>query len=104
MERAKFKKVIDFNSLLGVNDQVVGWLSVDTTNINYPIVQTKNNDYYLNHDINKSLSGSGWTFMDYRNNPDMSDDNTIFYGHNLLNKTAFGSIDNIFKSNKKISL
>ena len=87
---------VDFNSLLGVNDQIVGWLSVDSTNINYPIVQTNDNSFYLNHNINKASDNSGWTFMDYRNNYSMTDKNTIFYGHNLLNNTSFGSISRMF--------
>ena len=87
---------VSFADLKNTNSEVVSWLQVDGTNINYPIVQTTNNDYYLNHDIVKNPKASGWTFMDYRNNPDMSDSNTIFYGHNLLNKTSFGSVSNVF--------
>ena len=79
------------------NSDTVAWLSVDGTTINYPIVQTLDNDYYLEHSFDKSNKKSGWTFMDYRNNMDMSDTNTIFYGHNLLNMTAFGSIAKIFE-------
>ncbi len=87
---------INFFELREENSDVVSWLTVDNTNINYPIVKTDNNDYYLNHNIKKSSDSNGWTFMDYRNNPNMSDDNTIFYGHNLFNKTSFGSISNLF--------
>ena len=103
-------KDINFTELKNINSEVVSWLIVDGTNINYPIVQTSNNDFYLEHDINKMSTINGWTFVDYRNNPNMNDDNTIFYGHNLFNKTAFGSISNIFTdkwfntSNHKIIL
>ena len=90
---------IDFNELKSVNDNVVGWLTVDGTNINYPIVQYTDNDYYLNHNINKKKDKTGWTFMDYRNNSLMTDNNTIFYGHNLLNNTSFGSISKVFTDN-----
>ena len=99
---------VDFNQLKQKNPDTVVWLSVDRTNINYPIVQTNDNDFYLDHTFDKSYRGTGWTFMDYRNNSDMSDSNTIFYGHNLLNKTSFGSVSNIFtnewqkNSNKRI--
>ena len=79
-----------------VNKDVVVWLSVDGTNVNYPITQSNDNDYYLNHSIKKTKTTDGWTFMDYRNNENMQDKNTIFYGHNLLNKTAFGSISSLF--------
>ncbi len=87
---------INLAQLRAENPDVVAWLTVDNTNINYPIVKTDNNDYYLKHNIKKRNDGNGWTFMDYRNNTNMSDYNTIFYGHNLLNKTSFGSISNLF--------
>ena len=87
---------IDFSELYKVNKEIVSWISVDSTNINYPIVKSDNNEFYLNHNINKSYDSNGWTFMDYRNSIDMSDYNTIYYGHNLLNMTAFGSIANVF--------
>lgn len=87
---------VNFNDLKSQNSDTVAWISVDGTNINYPIVQTDNNDYYLDHSFDKSYKKTGWTYMDYRNSIDMTDNNTIFYGHNLLNKTAFGSIANIF--------
>lgn len=75
---------------------MVAWLSVDSTNINYPIVKYKDNQYYLNHSFDKNYKNSGWVYMDYRNNNKLIDDNIIFYGHNLYNKTSFGSISNIF--------
>lgn len=88
-------KEISFEDLKKVNSDVVAWIMVDGTNINYPVVQTNDNSFYLNHDIMKNPKASGWIFMDYRNTF-LEDQNTIFYGHNLLNKTAFGSISNIF--------
>ena len=87
---------IDFSKLREINGQVVSWLIVDGTDINYPIVQAADNEYYLSHDINNMSTINGWTFVDYRNDSNMNDDNTIFYGHNLFNKTAFGSISNLF--------
>ncbi len=99
---------VNFSELKGVNPNTVAWLSVDSTSINYPIVQTGDNDFYLNHSFDNSYKTTGWTFMDFRNDQNMSDNNTIFYGHNLLNKTAFGSLANVFtknwikKSNKHI--
>ncbi len=99
---------VNISQLKESNSDTVAWLSVDGTTINYPIVQSTDNDYYLNHSYDKSKKKTGWTFMDYRNNPDMSDNNTVFYGHNLFNKTAFGSIASIFSvdwqknSNKSI--
>lgn len=88
---------VSIKKLRKTNESIVSWLTVDGTNINYPIVKGDDNSFYLNHDINGNLKFSGWTFMDYRNAVDLSDDNTIFYGHNLANKTAFGSLENLFK-------
>ncbi len=99
---------VNFSELINVNPNTVAWLSVDGTSINYPIVKTDNNDFYLNHSFDNSYKTTGWTFMDFRNDVNMTDNNTIFYGHNLLNKTAFGSISNLFgknwvkNSNKKV--
>lgn len=90
---------ININKIKESNEDTVAWLKVEGTNINYPIVQTDNNDYYLLHSIDRSYTHNGWTFMDYRNNRFMEDQNTIFYGHNLLNGTGFGSMNWIFKSN-----
>lgn len=87
---------IDFSTLKNTNNDTVGWLIVDGTNINYPIVQTVDNDFYLSNNFNKVNDKTGWPFIDYRNNLGMTDDNTIFYGHNLLNNTSFGSISKIF--------
>ena len=95
---AKYKfSDVDFDKLSKANKEVVAWISVDGTNINYPVVQTDDNDYYLTHSFKKTYSNFGWVFMDFRNNP-MNDNNTIFYGHNLVNKASFGSVSNIFTS------
>lgn len=99
---------IDFKKLKNTNSDVVSWIIVDNTSVNYPVLKTDNNDFYLSHDINNNLSVGGWIFMDYRNNPSMENYNTIFYGHNLINNTAFGGLANLFtdswfkKSNHKI--
>jgi len=86
---------VNFNEFKAINEQVVAWLMVDGTSVNYPIVQSDDNDYYLNHDITWGPRASGWPFMDFRNEKDLSDNNTIFYGHNLLNRTAFGSLGTV---------
>ncbi len=89
-------KSFNFYDVWEVNSRVVAWLMVDGTSVNYPIVQGDDNDFYLNHDITTGPKASGWTFMDFRNNPKLEDNNTIFYGHNLLNRTSFGSLANVF--------
>lgn len=89
---------LDFNLLYQTNQDTILWISVDGTNINYPVVHTDNNEYYLSHNIKRKKDISGWIFMDYRNERNLSDNNTIIYGHNLLNKTSFGSVSNVFTS------
>ncbi len=89
---------VDFDVLKSKNSDTVAFIHMNNTNINYPIVQTKDNDYYLNHAFNKSKNSAGWVFMDYRNNIDNLSDNTIIYGHGRLNKTVFGSLKNALTS------
>ena len=89
---------VNFDELLKLNNETKGWIQVNGTNINYPFVQTDNNDYYLTHSYNKSYNQAGWVFMDYRNNTENLDRNTILYAHGMNNKTMFGSLRNILSS------
>lgn len=89
---------VDFTNLLNINSDTKGWIQVNGTNINYPFVQTTDNNYYLKRDFNKSYNSAGWVYMDYRNNIDDFDRNTILYAHGRLNGTMFGSLKNIFNS------
>lgn len=86
---------VDFNELIGINRDTVGWINVNNTSINYPFVQTTDNDYYLTHSFDKSYNKSGWLFLDYRNNKDFSNKNTIIYGHSRNDQTMFGTLKNI---------
>lgn len=83
---------VKFNDLLAKNPDTVGWIKVDGTKVNYPVVQYEDNDYYLNHAFNKSSNAGGWIFADYRVNFEDFEKNTIIYGHNMNNKTMFGSV------------
>ncbi len=82
----------DFSNLLSINDDVRGWLQVPNTNINYPVVQADNNDYYLNHNFNKEENSAGWIFLDFRNDLKRQDTNIIIYGHNRLDSSMFGTL------------
>lgn len=88
---------VDFNGLKRTNPDVVGWLKVNGTNINYPFVQSNDNDYYLTHSFNKSYNGAGWVFLDYRNNG-TNNKNTIIYAHGRSNKTMFGTLKNVLNN------
>ena len=89
---------VDFTNLLSINSDTKGWIQVNGTNINYPFVQTIDNEYYLKRDFNKKNNSAGWVYMDYRNDVENFDRNTILYAHGRLNGTMFGSLKNIFES------
>ncbi|MEG0221581.1 MAG: class B sortase [Clostridia bacterium] len=86
---------VNFDELLEKNKQTVGWIQVNNTNINYPLVQTSNNEDYLHKAFDGTANQAGWVFADYRNNMKDFDNNTIIYGHSRLNKTMFGSLLNV---------
>ncbi len=89
---------VDFHELVKENKDTVAFLKVNGTNINYPVVQTTNNDYYLHHSYDKSKNDAGWVFLDYRNNIENLQDNTIIYAHGRYDMAMFGSLKNIFRS------
>lgn len=86
---------IDFKKLQEINSDVKGWITVENTNINYPILQTNNNEYYLKHDINKKYSSCGSIFLDCDSDASFTKKNTVIYGHNLLNGKMFAELTNI---------
>ena len=81
-----------FDELKEINNDTVGWLKVNNTNIDYPVTQYKDNDFYLKNDYYKNSNRHGWIFMDYRNDPINLNRNTIIYGHNLANQKMFGTL------------
>lgn len=88
----------DFTNLLATNKNTVGWIYVPNTNIDYPVVQHTDNDYYLTHSFDNTQNSAGWIFADYRNNCDNLDYNTVIYGHNRKDKSMFGSLKNVLNS------
>ena len=89
---------VDFTELKQKNSETVSWISVSGTNINYPVVQTTNNDFYLNHTFDRSYNEAGWVFADFRNSVDGNDKNMIFYAHGRIDGTMFGTLRNILTS------
>ena len=86
---------IDVNNYTRINKDVVAWLKVNGTKVNYAIVQSKNNKYYLKKDLYNRDSITGWVFADYRNNFQELDKNNIIYGHNMANGTMFGTLTRV---------
>lgn len=72
-----------------VNPQIVAWLTVPDSEIDFPIVRCDDNEYYLDHDFENNVSYMGAPFLDCRNSADFSDFNSVVYGHNISNKYMF---------------
>ena len=89
---------VDFSQLKSRNSDTVGWIQVPNTNINYPFVQAKDNDYYLHRSFDKKTNSAGWVFLDFRNNIKKLDQNTIIYAHGRYDMTMFGSLREILRS------
>lgn len=85
-------EAIDLEALRAVNPDVIGWIRIPDTDVDYPLMQGTDNDYYLNHtwDSQKSIVGS--IFLEYQNSPDLTDHNTMVYGHNMDNGSMFASL------------
>ncbi len=86
----------DFDELKKINQDVCGWMTINGTRMDYPIVKGKNNQKYLNTDIFGSFSLAGSIFLDSRNSADFSDPYSIIYGHHMDNHQMFGDLD-LFK-------
>ena len=83
---------VDFNDLIAKNNETVGWIKVNNTNVNYSIVQHDDNEYYLRHDFNKRYNVNGWVYADYRDDFEYFGNNTIIYAHNMTDRSMFGSL------------
>lgn len=106
--REKSKDKDKYSDLTKINPDYRFWIKVNNTNIDYPVVQTSDNEYYLTHDFNKEYLASGSIFMDYRNNFE-EDKSNIIYGHYMRNKTMFGELvnykdENFFNENNLINI
>lgn len=83
---------VDFNDLIAKNNETVGWIKVNNTNVNYSVVQHNDNEYYLRHDFNKKYNINGWVYADYRDDFEYFGSNTIIYAHNMTDRSMFGSL------------
>lgn len=86
---------IDFDALREVNPDIVGWLYYEGTNINYPIVKGKDNDYYLHLSFEGEWTVGGTLFVDAVTEDPFNQFNTIVYGHHMFDGSMFGDIKNL---------
>ncbi|MCI7796014.1 MAG: class B sortase [Lachnospiraceae bacterium] len=88
----EFISSVDFRKLSGINPDIVGWLEIPALEISYPVVQAGDNSMYLKKTFYGNKNDAGCIFMDFRNDPGVTDRNTILYGHNMKNGTMFGKL------------
>ena len=96
----------DILDLKALNEDVIGWITIPHTGIDYPFVQASDNSFYLHKDLSGNKATAGTIFMDYSNSQDFTDTNTILYGHHMKNGSMFASLKrfadkDFFESNKK---
>ena len=112
LDFATYQRMISrIKTLQAVNSEVIGWINIPgTKNINYPLMQAINNDYYLSHDYKGNYLAAGSIFLDYRCSKDFNENhNTVIYGHNMQNNMMFSEIikflqKDFFDENKYIYL
>lgn len=82
----------DFAALKKQNEDIYAWIKVEQTLVDYPVLQGKEDNYYLNHDVNHNEAASGAIYSNSCNATDMVDRITILYGHDMKADTMFGSL------------
>ncbi|MCR5799568.1 MAG: class B sortase [Lachnospiraceae bacterium] len=82
-----------YEALYQKNRRIVGWLKIEDTNIDYPVMQTTNNDYYLDHNYNQEYDKNGSIFLDKDCDPAFPNDNMIIYGHHMKSGRMFGNLN-----------
>ena len=85
---------VDFQKLLEINPDTIAWIRFpdEPSQINYPVVQGNDNQYYLKHLFSGEWNGSGCIFLDSRNRADFSDRHSIIYGHHMKNGSMFSGL------------
>lgn len=96
-----------YYELLKVNSEVIGWIKVDGTRIDYPLLKHDDNEYYLHTSIEGKKSKRGCVYMDFRNDSNLSDKNTLVYGHNMKDGSMFRDLvaykkKSFFEAHRKI--
>ena len=83
----------EYETLYNKNKRLIGWIKIDDTIIDYPVMQTVNNEYYLNHNFNQEEDKNGCIFMDYQCDAVNGCDNIILYGHHMQSGKMFGTLN-----------
>lgn len=91
-EQALYLWAVDLTQLRQTNPDVLGWISIPGTQLDYPFLQGEDNQYYLNHTWQGKRNAAGSVFLECKMRPDFSGFNTIIYAHNMKNGSMFGSL------------
>ncbi len=109
-EEAKDKPPVlkKYETLYQKNRKIVGWLTIENCGIDYPVMQTVDNDYYLTHNYNQDYDKNGSLFMDKDCDPAFPNDNMIIYGHHMKSGKMFGNLnyyamESFWEENKEFS-
>ena len=86
--------MVDFTALQEINPDIAAWLYCKPIEFNHPVMYSGDNEYYLDHLSDRSYNSAGSLFIDKNCAGDFSDDYTVVYGHNMLNKAMFGKLPN----------
>lgn len=97
IEQSDFQHKLKYERLFAINPDIVGWISMDGTKIDYPVLQSTDNEFYLNHNYKKEHSKAGSIFMDYRNQTGSLDRHTIIYGHQMKDDSMFGQLESFLE-------
>lgn len=89
---------VDMASLKKINSDAIGWIEVKGTDVSYPVVQSKDNGYYMNHSFDKTSNRNGWIYLDHRNDINELDENTIIYGNYSHLNLLQNNLNTVFKS------
>ncbi len=84
---------LKYSYLYAVNQDLVGWVKIANTNLDVQVVQSNDNDYYLNRDFYGKTSRYGCPYLDFKNDPQYLDDNTVIYGHHMTDGLVFSNLD-----------
>ena len=86
------EKTINFEELRKINEDIVAWIQIPGIDVDYPVVQGEDNEYYLYHTFRKEANKAGSIFLDYRNRADFTEQRVIIYGHNMKDGSMFSSL------------
>ena len=92
-EKEKPPILAKYETLYKKNKKLIGWLKIDDTNIDYPVMQTVNNEYYLDHNFNQEYDKNGSLFLDKDCNAAFPNTNMIIYGHHMKSGKMFGNLN-----------